>query len=98
MARETHLTGTDYYYLQGREYVIFSNGVTMSIEEFKTFHHKGILVRKIMSLARVPKRLSDYRIALETGVMTPIYMPVKTMQLNPDRTKVKNQRRIRRLL
>lgn len=87
MVKEELLTGTDYSYILGREFVVFSNGVTMSIEEFKTFHHKGILVKKIMSLARVPKRLSDYRIALETGVLTPIYMPVRTMQLNPVRPK-----------
>jgi phage-related protein len=46
-----------------------------------------------MTLARVPKRLSDYRIALETGVLTPIYMPVRTMQLNPDRSKIRKPKR-----
>ena len=61
MVKETQLTGTDYSYILGREFVIFSNGVTMSREEFKLFHTKGILVKKIMSLARVPKRLSDYQ-------------------------------------
>jgi len=85
--KEIQLKGTDYSYLLGNEFVIFSNNVTMSLEEFKNFHHKGILVRKIMSLARVPKRLSDYRTALTTGVMTPLYMPVRTMQLNPERPK-----------
>ena len=87
MVKETQLTGTDYSYILGSKFVIFSNGVTMSLEEFKTFHHKGILVKKIMSLARVPKRLSDYQIALETGVLTPVYMPVQTMQLNPEKPK-----------
>lgn len=89
MMTETHLSGSDYTYLLGREFVIFSNGVVMSMEEFKTFHHKGILVKKIMSLARVPKRLFDYRTALETGTLTPVYMPVRTMRLNPDRSKVR---------
>jgi len=93
MVKETQLTGTDYFYIQGREFVVFSNGVTMSIEELKNFHKKGILVKKIMTLARVPKRLSDYQIALETGVLTPIYMPVRTMQLNPDRTKMKKPKK-----
>jgi hypothetical protein len=94
MMKETPLKGTDYSYILGREFVIFSNGVTMSIEEFKTFHNKGILVRKIMSLARVPKRLSDYRIALDTGVMTPVYMPVRTMQLNPEKPKLKKIKKV----
>ena len=85
--KETKLQGTDYSYILGDAYVVFSNGVTMSIEEFKLFHHKGILVQKIISLARVPKRLSNYQVALETGVMTPIYMPVQTMQLNATRPK-----------
>jgi BMFP domain-containing protein YqiC len=89
MLKETQLKGSDYSYILGREFVIFSNGVTMSIEEFKNFHNKGILVKKIMSLARVPKRLSDYQTALETGIMTPKYMPIRTMQLNPVRPKNK---------
>ena len=82
MVKETQLTGTDYSYILGREFVVFSNGVTMSIEEFKLFHRQGILEQKIMTLARVPKRLSSYQTALETGVLTPIYMPVKTMVAN----------------
>ena len=94
MVKETRLEGTDYSYILGREFVIFSNGVTMSIEELKLFHNKGILEKKIMSLARVPKRLSNYQVALETGVMTPIYMPVKTMQLNPVRKKTKKSKEI----
>jgi hypothetical protein len=89
MMKELQLKGSDYTYLLGNEFVIFSNNVTMSREELKTFHDKGILVQKIMSLARVPKRLSDYRIALETGVMTPLYMPVRTMQLKPEKQKPK---------
>lgn len=93
MVKETQLSGTDYSYIQGQQFVVFSNGVTMSIEELKLFHSKGILVKKIMSLARVPKRLSDYQVALETGVLTPIYMPVKTMQLNPDRSKIKRPKK-----
>lgn len=93
--RETELTGTDYSYILGREFVLFSNGVTMSLEEFKTFHKQGILVNKIMSLAKVPKRLCDYRVALETGVLTPVYMPVKTMQLNTERPKVKKAKKVR---
>jgi hypothetical protein len=98
MVKENQLPGTDYNYILGREFVIFSNGVTMSIEEFKTFHHKGILVKKIMSLARVPKRLSDYQIALETGVLTPVYMPVKTMQLNPEKPKVKKEKKSKEII
>ena len=95
MVRETELSGTDYSYILGREFVIFSNGVTMSLEEFKNFHRQGILVKKIMSLARVPKRLCDYQVALETGVLTPIYMPVRTMQLNPEKPKQKKKPKIR---
>lgn len=95
IVKETRLAGSDYSYILGREYVIFSNGVTMSIEEFKLFHSKGILVQKIISLARVPKRLSDYQVALDTGVMTPIYMPVKTMQLNPTKQKVKRIKKVK---
>ena len=98
MVKENQLAGTDYNYILGREFVVFSNGVTMSIEEFKTFHHKGILVKKIMSLARVPKRLSDYQIALETGVLTPVYMPVKTMQLNPEKPKVKKEKKSKEII
>lgn len=94
MVKETQLKGTDYSYILGREFVVFSNGVTMSLEEFKTFHNKGILERKIMTLARVPKRLSDYQVALETGILTPVYMPVRTMQLNPKKKKPKKNKEI----
>lgn len=89
MVTETKLRGTDYSYILGREFVVFSNGVTMSLEEFKNFHNKGILVKKIMTLARVPKRLSDYQVALETGILTPVYMPVRTMQLSSKKSKKK---------
>ena len=98
MVKETQLTGTDYNYILGREFVIFSNGVTMSREEFKLFHSKGILVKKIMSLARVPKRLSDYQVALETGVLTPVYMPVKMMQLNQEKPKVKKAKKSKEII
>jgi len=97
MMKELQLKGSDYTYLLGNEFVIFSNNVTMSREELKTFHDKGILVQKIMSLARVPKRLSDYRIALETGVMTPLYMPVRTMQLKPEKQKPKKIKHVQEL-
>ena len=93
MVKETHLTGTTYDYILGREFVVFSNGVTMSREEFKSFHQQGILVKKIVSLARVPKRLSNYKVALETGELTPLYMPVCTIQLNPDKTAEKKPKR-----
>ena len=95
MVRETQLKGTDYSYILGREFVIFSNGVTMSIEEFKLFHQKGILEKKIMTLARVPDRLSNYQTALETGVMTPIYMPIKARQLNPEKPRTKRNKKIK---
>lgn len=93
MVKETHLTGTTYDYILGREFVVFSNGVTMSREEFKSFHQQGILVKKIVSLARVPKRLSNYKVALETGELTPLYMPVCTIQLNPDAPAEKKPKR-----
>lgn len=98
MVKETRLDGTDYSYILGREFVIFSNGVTMSTEELRTFHSKGILVNKIMSLARVPKRLCDYQVALETGVLTPIYMPVRTMQLNPEKPKAKKSKKTKEIV
>ena len=96
--RETALSGTDYSYILGDKFVLFSNGVTMSIEEFRTFHKQGILVNKIMSLSRVPKRLCDYQVALETGVLTPVYMPVKTMQLTPERPKAKRKKKSREII
>ena len=96
--KETVLTGTDYSYILGREFVLFSNGVTMTLEEFKLFHKQGILVNKIMSLARVPKRLCDYQTALETGVLTPVYMPVKTMQLTQEKPKAKKQKKTREII
>jgi len=77
MVRETQLRGTDFYYIIGREFVIFSNGVTMSLDEFKHFHSRGILAKKVQTLAKVPQRLSNYQIAKETGVLTPLYLPVK---------------------
>lgn len=75
--REVQLGNTEYKYIPGRDYVIFSNNVTLTMDEFKEFHSKGILVKKVGTLARVPQRLSNYQIALETGVMTPLYLPAK---------------------
>jgi len=97
IVRETQLENSDYSYILGDEFVIFSNGVAMSIEEFRVFHHKGILIDKIRTLARVPKRLYDYRVALETGVLTPVYMPVKTMQLNPEKSKPKKLKKVQEI-
>lgn len=98
MIKENELTGTEYNYILGNEYVIFSNGVTMSVEEFKTFHTKGILVEKIRSLARVPKRLSAYQVALNTGELTPLYMPVKPRPLNPGATRAKSSRKQKEII
>lgn len=87
MVKENILDGTDYRYLVGNKFILFSNGVAMSVEEFDLFLKKGILPKKIMTLARVPKRLFDYKIALETGVLTPVYLPVATMQLEQEKPK-----------
>jgi hypothetical protein len=95
---ETQLKNTDYSYILGRDFVIFSNGVTMTIEEFKLFHSKGILVKKIMTLARVSKRIFDYQVALETGVLTPKYMPVKAVQLNGSSSKSRKAKRMKEIV
>ena len=74
------------------EFVLFSNGVAMSREEVKTFHEKGILNKKIITLSRVPKRLYDYRIALETGVLTPMYLPIRAVPLEAEKPKPKKSK------
>jgi len=92
MVRETQLRGTDFYYIIGKEFVIFSNGVTMSLDEFKHFHSKGLLAKKVVTLAKIPQRLSNYQIAKETGVLTPLYLPVKAKTETVVRKKKKRIR------
>ena len=89
MVKELELDGTEYKYILGNEFILFSNGVAMSREEVKTFHEKGILNKKIITLSRVPKRLYDYRIALETGVLTPMYLPIRAVSLETEKPKPK---------
>ena len=89
MVREEELAGTDYKYILGREFVLFSNGVAMSREEFSNFFQKGILNKKIVNLAKVPKRLYNYSIALETGALTPIYLPIRAISLDSEKPKPK---------
>ena len=92
MVKELVLDGTEYKYILGHEFVLFSNGVAMSREEVKTFHEKGILNKKIITLSRVPKRLYDYRIALETGVLTPMYLPIRAVPLEAEKPKPKKSK------
>lgn len=75
--QEIQLKGTPYKYIRGREFVVFSNGVTMSMDEFKLFHSKGILAKKVATLAKVPKRLSDYHVALEKGILKQKFVPAR---------------------
>ena len=89
--KEHQIKDTDYWYILGMSSVIFSNGVTMSLEEFKSFHSKGILTTKIRTLARVPDRLFDYAVALESGILTPKYMPAKLKKLHKSKAKKKTK-------
>jgi len=74
------LPGTFYTYLVGNKFVIFSNNVTMSREEFEKFMDDGTIIQKVESWVRNTKKLYDYKIALKEQRLQKIWLPAKIEQ------------------
>ena len=93
MVQQTLYKGTEYKYIIGSNYVIFSNGVLFTLDEYKKYHREGKIPFKLRTLLRVPERLFNYDIACETGVLQPVYIPIKTN--TPAATALKRPRKPR---